>query len=231
MQLVSFASITGGLLSTSAGGVIRVNSNQSAFLTDLTNAGTFIGNDNTITHIAGTITNNGTMTFNSVGNLSDLRFDADTTLAGSGTVFLTSATSRIYGIDNTVRLTIASGQTISGLGQIGVNQGLITNQGLIDANISGQSLTMSQGSATNSFLNQSTILPSQRSVRVLTPAGRGVPPRPHWNDLTWHRVRLRRTVPTDRLRSRADSRGGWQAGGSRSGSRGETPDATSGAAP
>src|SRR6202011_5000016 len=94
VQLTNGASIIGGTFTTAGSG--GIHNIDTATLTSLTNAGTFIGNNGTSTHVAGTITNNGSFTLNSTGNYTDLILNGNVTLAGSGTLTLQNA-DRILG--------------------------------------------------------------------------------------------------------------------------------------
>ena len=61
--------------------------------------------------LAGTLTNNGTLSFNSVGNLTDLVISGTQSIAGSGNITLSNTTAnRIYGTNATLNL--GSGQTL-----------------------------------------------------------------------------------------------------------------------
>ena len=136
MQLVTGVSIANALFETAGGGIIRAVSGQSVFLTNPTNTGTYVNDNNADTHVSGTVTNNGTMTFDSSGNLSRFFLDGNTTLAGGGTVTLT----------DTSNAQIAGGFTltnvdnlIQGSGNIGANGVAFINQtsGIFAANAAG----------------------------------------------------------------------------------------------
>ena len=121
VQLTNNAAITGGTLTTSGGGVIRENNGQNAFISDLTNAGTFIVNDNSFLHVSGAIMNTGSMKLDSAGNGTDILVDADATFSGNGTVTLSGNNARVRSGGGARRLTNASGHTFNGFGQIGFN--------------------------------------------------------------------------------------------------------------
>ena len=133
------STIVGGTLTTTdttgAGGVIQATSDS--LLQDLTNSGYLSVPDNRLLRLAGTITNNGVIQLNSVGNAADLRLNTDVILNGSGTVTATNIpTNRILGNSGVERLTIGSSMTVQGSMQLGVNQMKFTNNGLINANLS-----------------------------------------------------------------------------------------------
>ena len=172
VQLTTNVSITGGTLTTAGDGVIRALDGQNVYLTNLTNAGTFIVNNNTSVHTAGTITNTGTFTLNSGGNITDFRLAADTTLNGGGTLTLAgNVASRISG-DNIFRLTNMD-NTIQGFGQVGANSIALTNQSLILANVAGQTLTIDPANVANAFLNTGILRATGGGILLLTGSGAG----------------------------------------------------------
>jgi hypothetical protein len=174
VQLTNGASIAGGILTTSTGGVIRENGGQNASISDLTNAGTFIVNDNSFLHVSGTITNSGSFKLDSNGSGTDILVDADTAFAGTGTVTLSgSFNARVRAGSGGVRLTIGSGQIFAGQGQIGFNDLRVTNLGLIDANVASQALQIDAVNAADGFLNQATMQATNGGVLVFTGNGNG----------------------------------------------------------
>ncbi len=91
--------------------------------------------NNTTTTLAGTITNNGTITLNSVGNGTSLLLSGNVTLNGTGTLALSNNVSnQVYGSTGSEQLTNGAGHTIEGSGQIGVGQMSLINNGTILAN-------------------------------------------------------------------------------------------------
>src|SRR6202011_2711901 len=114
---------------------------NSATLSSLTIAGSFIGNDNTFTTISGTINNTGNISLNAGNNVADLILSGNVTLTGSGTITL-EGFDRVFGVggltnaNNTIQ-----GWSNGGYG-LGFDQIGIINQasGLIDANVSGKAL-------------------------------------------------------------------------------------------
>ena len=170
VQLTNSAVITGGTLSTFGSGVIR--NLDTASLTSLTLAGTFVANNNTTTFLAGTINNLGVINLASVGNLTDLQ-TSSVTLTGGGTVNLTLA-DRILGsgiltnVDNVIQ-----GST-NASGSFGANQIGIVNQigGLIDANVSGATLNIDPN-AGNGLVNQGFMRASNGGILQLSGNGGG----------------------------------------------------------
>ena len=150
VQLLNNVSITGGMLNTLNGGVVRTVAGQIAFLSNLTNTGNLVNDNNADTHISGTITNSGTITLNAAANVTRLFLDNDTTLNGGGTVTLTGTNAQITG---GFRLTNFN-NLIQGFGNLGANSTEFLNQanGIVAANVGGQTLFVDPSA--NGFVNQ-----------------------------------------------------------------------------
>lgn len=93
------------------------------------------------------IVNNGLISLNAAGVINfntDLSISAaQTTLSGSGTLLLGGVQqNRVLGSVSTNELINSATHTISGGGQLGTNLLRLTNQGDIDANISGMTITV-----------------------------------------------------------------------------------------
>ncbi len=87
------------------------------------------------TALSGTITNNGTITFASIGDPTSLFLGGDVTLAGSGTLTLDNTGLDLVGsLQFGDTLTIGVSQTIQGGGNLGDGQTNIVNNGTITAN-------------------------------------------------------------------------------------------------
>ncbi|WP_375396577.1 choice-of-anchor D domain-containing protein [uncultured Sphingomonas sp.] len=132
--------ILNGPLTASAGSMFEANSGNQ-YLQDvaLTNGTTFNVTNDTL-HIDGTLTNNGTVTLGAGGTL--LGETTTSAIAGTGTIALASTaagTATLYNYNGTA-MTIGSGQTVVGSGNVGINQGVVTNNGTINANGSGTGL-------------------------------------------------------------------------------------------
>src|SRR5262249_35602161 len=117
--------------------------------------------NNTTTLLQGTITNNGLIQLNSVGNATDLQIGgsgATVTLTGGGTVNMgNNSQNRIYSAGNgTGTLVNSTGNTIQGAGQIGVGQMNLNNQGTINANLSS-GLTINPGGGSQLVTNTGTL--------------------------------------------------------------------------
>lgn len=166
VQLLYDASVIGGTLNTANGGIIRAGSAGNTFLTDLTNAGTFINSDNSNTHINGTITNTGSITLSTGGNVSRLILDTDSTLTGGGTLTLGGTNAQITGghlLTNTDNL-------IQGVGNVGENQTQFLNQaaGVFNANVNGGVLFFDPANVANAFVNQGTLEATNGGTALLT---------------------------------------------------------------
>ena len=135
VQLGTGATIVGGTLLTIGSGTIQ--NLGSATLNGLTNAGTFIGLNNTTTTLIGTIVNGGSIALNSTVNFTDLSLLGDVTLNGGGTVVLAND-ARVLGSGILTTDNLIHGETNAG-GSLGANAiGLINLAGgVINADVSG----------------------------------------------------------------------------------------------
>ena len=161
VELNDGVTITGGTLTTSGGGLIF--SNNSATLSGLTisSGSAYQVNNNANTTLTGTITNNGTLTLASFGNVTPLEISGNVTLGGSGTVTMSNNSQNfIFGVAGSNVLT--NNQTIQGSGNIGDTQMTLVNSatGIIDANSgSGQNALIIQtsGGTTNTGTLEATV--------------------------------------------------------------------------
>ncbi|MBL9120180.1 MAG: hypothetical protein JNL80_09735 [Phycisphaerae bacterium] len=151
-----YGSVTGGVLETTGSGEIRTTTEDTTFA-DVTLNGLLRQPENADAMLFGTITNNGTWTMESGGNLTDLRLNSETvTLIGSGVLEMGNhGNNRIYSINASRTLVNALGHTIRGGGQIGVNNTVLQNKGLIEAHLA-TGLTIDLQDNGNNF-NEGTI--------------------------------------------------------------------------
>jgi hypothetical protein len=163
VQLQSGITINGGTLTTSGTGLIHTIGGQSATLENLTNAGNYQVDNNATTNLVGTITNNGNINLASSNNLTDLVASGNVSLAGTGTITLSNNPSNyIYGTTSGATLTIGSGQTVSGSGDIGYDpfvpapQLTLVNNGVIDATQSNFLYIQTSGGTTNTGTLEAT---------------------------------------------------------------------------
>ncbi|MGD0567226.1 MAG: hypothetical protein ABSA78_02380, partial [Candidatus Sulfotelmatobacter sp.] len=142
VNLEGGVTITGGTLTTSGTGAINVLASNDVFLVGLTNSGTLNVGNNSQLDFTGTMTNNGTVNITSTGNNTYLIINGSVTLNGSGTIDLNgnASTQFIYGEGSGPVL--ISHNTIEGAGNLGDGTLGFTNDGTVDANISGQALVI-----------------------------------------------------------------------------------------
>ena len=129
--------------------------------------------------ISNGLTNNGTINVGSTyGYQAFLMFSGSQTLSGTGSVVLNAVYAPQYAQLNTLGgsdvLIQAAGHTISGFGQI--NAGLI-NQGLVNANVHGDALSLATRRNDNSALMEATA-GGVLSVSATSQRGRHDPGRP-----------------------------------------------------
>jgi len=133
----SLGTVPGSTNAVVIGGTNTVNVNGvdvAGTLTLSTSKDTLAIENNTNLTVDGNIANNGAITLNSIGNGTDLIIGASATLSGTGTVTLSNNGNNIIdGVAATDVLTVGSGQTISGAGNIGNNQMALSNAGIINA--------------------------------------------------------------------------------------------------
>jgi fibronectin-binding autotransporter adhesin len=139
INLEDNVSITGGTLESTGTGSVNNVAGYNVFLTGLTLAGTYNVQNNGATEISGTITNNGTINIIGAGATTGLYVSTagsnSATLAGSGTVVLTTTngdySGYIYGDGGTLTID----QNISGAGNIGNADITLVNNSTINANL------------------------------------------------------------------------------------------------
>ena len=137
--------ITGGTLRSSGTGLMEVPNNQTATLIDVAIQGTLQQRNNTDLFLEGTIVNDGIINESNAGNLTDIVVDTFTTLEGGGRITLGGTTNgRILDQAGADGVLTNVGNTIEGIGQIGVNSLRLINEasGIIDANDSSNSGTL-----------------------------------------------------------------------------------------
>ncbi|WP_174291873.1 beta strand repeat-containing protein [Sphingomonas bacterium] len=126
--------LIGGTLTTTDGGVISAINNGTQFLQGVTlSSGSNLTIISDTVRIDNTLTNNGTITIGSSGQL--VGETATSAITGTGTIVLNdTGNGGAYLYDyNGTQMTIGSGQTVMGTGYVSVNQGVLTNNGIIDA--------------------------------------------------------------------------------------------------
>ncbi len=152
--LINGVSITGGTLTTSGTGLVENGSGSSAYLTNVTNKGTYDITTSSDTVISGTITNNGTINLTSTSYGSGLSVSTSATLAGTGAVVLQGGSNWVGGATGAI---LTNEETIEGVGNVGNAQLALVNSGTMNANVSGNTLTLQPGAAsTNTGMLEAT---------------------------------------------------------------------------
>jgi len=142
--------VSGGTFSTASGGQVLVTGGATAAIANVTNTGTLNIANNAFLRLQGTLTNNGVVSLQSVGNFTDLRASGNRSIDGTGTINLSNnANNRIDGVVAGDSLTLGSGQTLQGAGQIGSGtQFDFTNNGTVVGGFNTP-LTFSSSGAVN----------------------------------------------------------------------------------
>ncbi|MGD0770351.1 MAG: PEP-CTERM sorting domain-containing protein [Tepidisphaeraceae bacterium] len=147
---LSSATITGGTLLSSGGGIIQTTSGTTNAIGSLTNNATFNVGGNSNVNVTGNLANNGLITVNNNQYYASTLDFSGGTLSGSGTITLdNSSTSAVLG----GTLTQSSGHTVNGYGTIAA---ALTNNGTVNANVNGQTLTLTTGPMANNNLIEVT---------------------------------------------------------------------------
>ncbi len=129
-----YGSVSGGTIETTGSGELRVTS-EVGQLTDLTKNGILRQADNADCYVGGTIVNNGPWYLESAGSFTDIGLNSPTvTFAGNGSLELgNSGNNRVLSVGAVRTLVNSAGHTIRGAGQVGFNNTVIHNSGLIEA--------------------------------------------------------------------------------------------------
>ncbi|HEY6347766.1 MAG TPA: hypothetical protein VIY49_40250, partial [Bryobacteraceae bacterium] len=149
-----------GTLATSAAGdaVVVLDGSTHGALT-IASGAVYTNGNNSYLYTLGSIVNNGTINITSAGNNSILGLNGNTTLSGTGVLNLsTTVGGAALIVQNSGGLTLTNQSTIAGYGSIGNGGGLaVNNQGTINANVSGQTLTLNgTGGVANTALLEAT---------------------------------------------------------------------------
>ncbi|HUB24571.1 MAG TPA: hypothetical protein VL992_04005 [Tepidisphaeraceae bacterium] len=145
--------IVGGILTTAGSGTIH-NTGYSS-LTNVTNDGTFIADNATVTYLTTELTNNSANFTINATNETQLRLESDVTINGTGTITLSSSGQAVvFAAGEMYRLTLGPNQILQGAGQLGDGEMSLTSSDLIDANDTGATLDLSPN-AKGDFTNNS----------------------------------------------------------------------------
>ena len=147
VDLNTDARIVGGTLaSVGTGRIEAINGTQYLTNVTLSSGSNIVVQGNNDLYLNTSFVNNGTVTVGGVAGVSSLRNEgAALAISGTGTIVLDSSagTARIFGGN----ITFAINQSVRGAGQLGLNQTVITNNGLFSANAgSNLSIDVSGGS-------------------------------------------------------------------------------------
>jgi hypothetical protein len=136
------ARILNGTLTSDATSTITAASSGTDYLQNVTlSTGSRLDvTNNTFVAINGSITNDGTITVNDASRLFSEN-NGNVAYNGTGTIVLDNSRNyaQIYG--NGI-ITFGSGQTVRGSGQVGANNAVIVNNGLISADVAGGGIAL-----------------------------------------------------------------------------------------
>lgn len=137
--LTGSASIVDGTIDSSGTGSVIVGASQSAWIDNVQNTSSATVENSASLYARNSLVNDGSISITSGGSYTYLYTDVDNMiLSGTGDVALgASSLNVVRGTSVTQRVTNTGSHTIHGGGQIGSNILLLTNESLIDANLSG----------------------------------------------------------------------------------------------
>ena len=142
---VDNATIVGGTLTTKTGGLMQTVGTSTLNGVTISASSTYTTADGAVTDLDGSIVNNGTFLVNGSAGNAIVQLGSAVTLSGGGTVTLESKTGSAFLRGSSLTLTNTN-NTIQGAGNIGDSGALaISNSGTIDANSSGQNLSLGAG--------------------------------------------------------------------------------------
>ena len=135
ITLASDSRIIGGTISADAGSVINAH-DAVQYLNSVTlTSGSKLDVNDDFLYLNTALTNNGTVT---ISNNSQLRSEVGTlAIGGTGTIILDNGVGYARIGDGGGTWMFGAGQTVRGSGQIGINQALFTNNGIVAADVSG----------------------------------------------------------------------------------------------
>ncbi len=160
--------------STAGTGLVRVADGQNVAFANINNTGIFEVGNNTDARMSGTITNSGEIRLATTGNQSDFELGTDVSLTGGGTLTLPGPAAQINAIGNLALTNVDN--TIRGVGSVGGNSAQIVNRGLIDADGSGNILSLdprNNGVGVATFTNEMTGVMRARNGGILRASGFG----------------------------------------------------------
>jgi fibronectin-binding autotransporter adhesin len=158
VTLANGAVINGGTLNSLNGGTLQTASFNTAALNGVTisTGTTYVNGNGSQLNVSGIITNNGVIQVNDTGSSSVMELTGNLTLNGTGTVTLSQTGGGIAEIieqNGATTLTNSSTSTIQGAGTVGDSDMKLVNNGTVNANVSGGTLTLTgTGGITNTGL-------------------------------------------------------------------------------
>jgi len=159
VQMFSANSVVGGTLSSAGSGTISVSAGHTAFITEVTNNGAMVVLNAADLQAGGAVTNNGSISLNPVASNARLLANGSTSLAGTGTVFLTDggSTGRSGFVTTGGTIVIGASQTVRGVGDIAGNNGAILNNGTIVADQNAKTIFCDPVNAAGGFVNNNVM--------------------------------------------------------------------------
>lgn len=162
VRLFDNARITGGTVRGTGGGTIIINGSDNAGFANLTVEGNVVSENNTDLELRGTILNNGSISVNATGSLTDVELNSNVALNGTGTLTLNGINSGVNAAGGTWTLTQAAAHTIAGNGRLAQNTMGVINNGIIRGNVVGQALQIDPANVSldvdgNDLLNNNLI--------------------------------------------------------------------------
>jgi hypothetical protein len=154
--------VSGGTVSTTGTGVVRVLAGQAAFVQDLTLAGNVVidGSGANLNLNPGTITNTGSINVNAGTNNSstlNVAGGGTVTLTGGGAVNLTRGSSGGEAFVNGSGTIVNVNNTFRGTGNLASNNIAFLNSGTVSADVNGGALFVDPQSVAGAFVNSGTM--------------------------------------------------------------------------
>jgi hypothetical protein len=143
--------VNGGNFSTASGGQVVVLGGNTAGIAGVTNTGALnIANNGTLV-LNGGLTNDGSVSLQSVGNLTELRVSGNRSIGGIGSITTSNSTAnRIVALNPGDSLTFGAGQTLQGAASIGGGTQLnLTNNGTMLGTVGPALIFSSTGVVSN----------------------------------------------------------------------------------
>ncbi len=170
---INLATLMGGTLSTASGGLIVAEADATldgvSGPVNLSSGSSMQIPDSQVVYVEGTLTDNGTLTLDSAGGVTQLSLSGSVTLNGSGTLALSNnGNNQITGTSGS---TLTSSATIQGSGNLGNAAIGLVNDGTIGAN---QSVPLViDPSSSGKFQNQGTLQVDAGSALQITGSSGG----------------------------------------------------------